>query len=86
VDRWVTSVGAQNETYMAYVRAPDGVSVRVTPYEFAIAPGDTRTLRIVLRTTAPGNAFSFGEVVLKGDKKHTVRIPLAVYPAAMMHS
>jgi hypothetical protein len=40
----------------------------------------------VLRTTAPGNAFSFGEVVLKGDKKHTVRIPLAVYPAAMMHS
>ncbi|KAF0894015.1 hypothetical protein E2562_033799 [Oryza meyeriana var. granulata] len=27
---------------------------------------------------------TFGEVVLKGDKKHTVRIPLAVYPAAVL--
>ncbi|XP_062224864.1 subtilisin-like protease SBT2.5 [Phragmites australis] len=84
VDRRVTSVGAENETYMAYVRAPDGVAVRVSPNEFAIAPGATRALRIVLSTTAPGNAFSFGEVVLKSDKKHSVRIPLAVYPAAAL--
>jgi hypothetical protein len=84
VDRRVTSVGSQNETYMAYVRAPGGVAVRVAPSQFAIAPGATRALRIVLNTTAPGNAFSFGEVVLKGDKKHRVRIPLAVYPAAAL--
>uniref|UniRef100_A0A0D9W7R9 Subtilisin-like protease n=1 Tax=Leersia perrieri TaxID=77586 RepID=A0A0D9W7R9_9ORYZ len=84
VDRRVTSVGAENETYMAYVQAPDGVAVRVSPETFAVAPGATATLRIVLNTTAPGNAFSFGEVVLKGDKKHTVRIPLAVYPAAVL--
>ncbi|TVU15010.1 hypothetical protein EJB05_38508 [Eragrostis curvula] len=85
VDRRVTSVGSKNETYTAYVRAPDGVAVRVVPTQFGIAPGAKRTLQISLRTTAPGNAFSFGEVVLKGDKKHTVRIPLAVYPAARMH-
>ncbi|XP_066379518.1 subtilisin-like protease SBT2.5 isoform X5 [Miscanthus floridulus] len=84
VDRRVTSVGAQNETYMAYVRAPGGVAVRVSPSQFAIAPGAARTLRIVFNTTAPGNAFSFGEVVLKGNKKHRVRIPLAVYPAAAL--
>ncbi|RLM65297.1 subtilisin-like protease SBT2.5 [Panicum miliaceum] len=84
VDRRVTSVGAHNETYMAYVRAPKGVAVRVSPAEFAIAPGAARTLRIVLNTTAPGNAFSFGEVVLRGDRKHRVRIPLAVYPAAAL--
>ncbi|CAL5030747.1 unnamed protein product [Urochloa decumbens] len=86
VERRVTSVGAQNETYAAYVRAPEGVAVRVSPSQFAIAPGATRALRIVLTTTAPGNAFSFGEVVLRGDKKHRVRIPLAVYPAATLSS
>ncbi|KAG8065552.1 hypothetical protein GUJ93_ZPchr0004g38205 [Zizania palustris] len=84
VDRRLTSVGAENETYMAYVQAPGGVAVRVSPDVFTVAPGATATLRIVLNTTAPGNAFSFGEVVLKGDKKHTVRIPLAVYPAAAL--
>lgn len=85
VDRRLTSVGSQNETYTAYVRAPDGVSVRVTPYQFRIAPGATRAIRIVLTTTAPGNAFGFGEVLLRGDKRHTVRIPLAVYPAGRRH-
>ncbi|OEL19086.1 Subtilisin-like protease SBT2.5 [Dichanthelium oligosanthes] len=84
VDRRVTSVGAQNETYTAFVRAPEGVAVRVSPASFAIAPGATRALRIVLNTTAPGNEFSFGEVVLRGDRKHRVRIPLAVYPAAAL--
>ncbi|XP_052150847.1 subtilisin-like protease SBT2.5 [Oryza glaberrima] len=84
VDRRVTSVGAENETYMAHVQAPDGVAVRVSPDTFAVAPGATATLRIVLNTTAPGNTFSFGEVVLRGDKKHTVRIPLAVFPAAAL--
>ncbi|VAH50131.1 unnamed protein product [Triticum turgidum subsp. durum] len=84
VDRKVWSVAAENETYMAYVRAPDGVAVRVSPDEFTVAPGETAALRIVLNTTAPGNAFSFGEVVLRGDKKHSVRIPLAVYPAAVL--
>ncbi|KAF8687955.1 hypothetical protein HU200_042548 [Digitaria exilis] len=54
VERRVTSVGAENETYVAYVRAPEGVAVRVWPAEFAIAPGATRTLRIVLNATAPG--------------------------------
>lgn len=80
----MTSVGAENETYMAHVQAPDGVAVRVSPDTFAVAPGATATLRIVLNTTAPGNTFSFGEVVLRGDKKHTVRIPLAVFPAAAL--
>lgn len=84
VERRVTSVGAQNETYVAYVRAPEGVAVRVWPAEFAIAPGATRALRIVLNTTAPGNSFSFGEVVLRGDRKHRVRIPLAVYPTSKL--
>ncbi|KAL6651144.1 hypothetical protein ACP70R_010069 [Stipagrostis hirtigluma subsp. patula] len=84
VDRRVTSVGAANETYTAYVRAPGGVAVRVSPDRFSIAPGATVALRIVLNTTAPGNAFSFGEVVLKGNRKHSVRIPLAVYPAGAL--
>nr|CAB3485293.1 unnamed protein product [Digitaria exilis] len=84
VERRVTSVGAENETYVAYVRAPEGVAVRVWPAEFAIAPGATRTLRIVLNATAPGSAFSFGEVVLRGDRKHRVRIPLAVYPTSKL--
>uniref|UniRef100_N1R005 Subtilisin-like protease n=1 Tax=Aegilops tauschii TaxID=37682 RepID=N1R005_AEGTA len=48
VDRKVWSVGAENETYMAYVRAPDGVAVRVSPDEFTVAPGETAALRIVL--------------------------------------
>ena len=84
VERRVYSVGAENETYMAYVRAPDGVAVRVSPDEFTVAPGEAALMRIVLNTTAPGNAFSFGEVVLRGDKKHSVRIPLAVYPTAVL--
>jgi hypothetical protein len=33
---------------------------------------------------APGNAFNFGEVVLSGDKKYSMRILLGVYPAALL--
>ncbi|KAF8687858.1 hypothetical protein HU200_042550 [Digitaria exilis] len=68
VERRVTSVGAENETAW---RSPS-------------RQGATRTLRIVLNATAPGSAFSFGEVVLRGDRKHRVRIPLAVYPTSKL--
>ncbi|KAJ3680619.1 hypothetical protein LUZ60_016897 [Juncus effusus] len=78
VMRRVTSVGKETETYVANVKEPAGVAVSVTPKVFTISPNMTKGLRITLKAKEATNTFTFGEVVLKGDKKHVVRVPLAI--------
>ncbi|PKA58889.1 Subtilisin-like protease [Apostasia shenzhenica] len=79
VVRRVTSVAAEEEGYRVSVRAPAGVAVTVAPTEFGIAPNGTKALRILLEAKEALNAYTFGEIVLKGDKKHVVKIPMAVF-------
>jgi Fibronectin type-III domain/Subtilase family len=78
VMRRVTNVGMKTETYVAYVREPDGVAVRVTPRILRISPNASRGFSITFEAREATNAFTFGQVLLRGDKKHVVRMPLAV--------
>lgn len=67
------------------VRDPTGVSVTVTPSEFMISPNASRGLRIDLVAREVTNVYAFGELVLHGDQKHVVRIPLAVYVTSTLN-
>ncbi|KAG0460388.1 hypothetical protein HPP92_020685 [Vanilla planifolia] len=84
VERRVTSVAAETEKYAVTVREPAGVAVTVSPSEFGISPNETKMLRIDVVAKEAMNDYVFGEVVLRGDKKHIVRIPLAVYVSSTL--
>ncbi|XP_020093709.1 subtilisin-like protease SBT2.5 [Ananas comosus] len=82
--RRVRSVSEERETYTVAVQEPEGVKVSVVPRVFEIAPNRTRALRIVLKAREVRNTFSFGELVLSGDKEHVVRVPLAVLASSTL--
>ncbi|KAG1354371.1 putative Subtilisin-like protease SBT2.5 [Cocos nucifera] len=79
VVRRVTSVASLEETYQVAVKEPAGVEVAVRPQEFTIGPNESRNIKIMLRAREATNAYAFGELVLNGDRKHAVRIPLAIF-------
>ncbi|KAG9452527.1 hypothetical protein H6P81_005431 [Aristolochia fimbriata] len=78
VVRRVTHVGGEIETYRVVVREPAGVSVRVVPGVFTVSPNETRSVRIVLKANEASNGYTFGEMVMEGDRNHLVRIPITV--------
>ncbi|KAK1286897.1 hypothetical protein QJS10_CPB20g01345 [Acorus calamus] len=78
VMRRLTNVGGEREVYNVTVREPSGVSVRVAPQVFAIERDGAEHLRISIRAESAINEFVFGEIMLKGDRGHVVRIPLAI--------
>lgn len=78
VIRRVTNVGTETETYVVLVREPAGIAVRVTPRVFRISPNASRGFSITLEAREAMNVFAFGEVELRGDKEHVVRMPIAV--------
>ncbi|KAJ4746492.1 Subtilisin-like protease SBT2.5 [Rhynchospora pubera] len=84
VMRRVTSVSTETEIYVALVKEPAGISVRVTPRVIRIGPNESRGFSIKLEAREVTNAFTFGTVVLRGNKKHTVRIPLAVFASSAL--
>lgn len=86
VMRRVTSVGDETETYVAYVREPTGAAVRVTPRIFRINPNASRGFSITFEAREATSGFTFGEVVLRGDKKHVVSMPLAVSASSTLGS
>lgn len=79
VVRRVTSVASDEERYRLVVREPPGVGVTVTPQEFTISPNASRDLTIDLMARDVASVYAFGEVVLHGDQKHIVRIPVAIF-------
>ncbi|KAK1565486.1 hypothetical protein Q3G72_027790 [Acer saccharum] len=84
--RKVTNAGSANETYNVIVREPLGVEVTVKPKAFKIRGNGSRRLKIVLKATEARRAYSFGEMVLQGKKKHTIRVPIAVYVSSSIGS
>lgn len=79
VNRVVKSVTSEKETYQVTVKEPMGVAVTVSPTSFSITPNASKSLHITLKAKEPTNAYSFGELILRGNKNHVVRVPLAVY-------
>ncbi|KAL5748377.1 hypothetical protein ACOSP7_025414 [Xanthoceras sorbifolium] len=84
--RQVTNVGSANETYKVIVREPLGVEVAVMPKAFKIRGNSSRRLKIVIKAIEARRAYSFGEMVLQGQKQHTIRVPIAVYVSSSMRS
>lgn len=77
--RRVTNVGIADEKYMVIVREPLGVKVTVIPQVFKVSVNASRHITIILNATQMTNAYTFGEILMLGEKKHAVRVPVAVY-------
>ncbi|XP_024538202.1 subtilisin-like protease SBT2.5 [Selaginella moellendorffii] len=78
VPRTATSVGAKTEKYRVVVTNPAGVAVSVKPSAFAVDPGRSVSLGILVWARDSSEEFSFGEMRLVGDLGHTVRLPITV--------
>ncbi|RZC74517.1 hypothetical protein C5167_049993 [Papaver somniferum] len=86
VIRKVTNVDNGTELYEVHVTEPMGVTVTVTPQAFIIRPNKSRVLTIMLEAKEATNSYTFGELVLTGDRKHEVRVPLSIYVTSTIKS
>ncbi|CAN0842683.1 Subtilisin-like protease SBT2.5 [Linum grandiflorum] len=78
--RTVTNVGRFDELYRVTVRRPVGVDVNVAPRSFVVRAYGSVRIGIVLRArNATRRRYVFGEMVLRGSRRHLVRVPIAVY-------
>lgn len=84
VRRRVKNVGGVPETYLSSVRQPRGVRVCLEPSSFTVQPQGTRDIQIELRATEALQGFSFGEIVLVGSLDHIVRLPMSIFPVAVV--
>jgi hypothetical protein len=83
ITRTVTNVGGDSD-YTAHVTAPAGYSVQVSPSSFKIKQGQSATYTVTItRTTAPLNAYAFGQLVWTDQHGHSVRSPISVKGVAL---
>jgi len=80
VERTVTNVGDENETYTFSYSLP-GVDVVANPSSFSVAPGQTESyeLTFTVNGAAPNN-YTSGFVTWTGNQGHIVRSPVAIRP------
>jgi hypothetical protein len=76
VTRTVTSVSEETETYTIMTRMPPEVALEVTPPAVTVLPGASRELAVTLTARSVTGTYSFGEIAMKGDRGHLVRIPV----------
>ena len=78
VHRTVTNVGPAG-TYRAHLRAPPGFNVQVSPQQFHLAKGASKSFEVTFtNVSAPANEWRFGSLTFRDDKGHVVRSPIAV--------
>ncbi len=85
VTRTVTNVG-KNSIYEAYVDAPEGFDVTVSPGRLALKKGETATFEVTITNrTAPPNDWRFGSLTWKDRKgRYEIRSPIAVNARAFV--
>ena len=81
LNRRVTNVAGQRESYSVRVRGLPDVDVQAFPATVRLAPGQSATvrLRVSARPSAEVGKTVTGWLVWSGDR-HTVRVPVAVRP------
>ena len=78
IHRTVTNVGPAG-TYRAHVTAPPGFSVEVSPQQFHLAKGASKTFEVTItHVSAPANEWRFGSLTFRDGEGHVVRSPIAV--------
>lgn len=75
VIRTVTNV-AEEETYVITARMAPEVAIETNPPAITLRPGTSHKFTVTLTVRSVTGAYSFGEVLLKGSRRHRVRIPV----------
>lgn len=75
VTRTVTNVD-EEETYTITSRMPPAIAIETNPHSMTIKPGASRRFFVTLTVRSVSGGYSFGEVLLKGNRGHKVRIPV----------
>lgn len=75
VTRIVTNV-AEEETYVITARMAPEIAIETNPPAMTIRPGTSRAFTVTLTVRSVTGAYSFGEVLLKGSRRHKVKIPV----------
>lgn len=75
VTRIVTNV-AEEETYVITARMAPEIAIETNPPAMTLRPGTSRPFTVTLTVRSVTGAYSFGEVLLKGSRRHKVRIPV----------
>lgn len=84
VARRVTNVGDADEKYRVILQEPVGVKISVAPSVFKISVNASRYIIIRIEATQRTNAYSFGEMVLEGNRDHVVRVPISVFVSSLL--
>ena len=83
VQRRVTNVGEQSETFVANVVAPAGIGVTVSPPTLALAPGESATFDVTFRyESGPLDLWRFGSLEWTNDR-HSVYSSIAIRPISV---
>ncbi|GAB2252857.1 hypothetical protein Droror1_Dr00005704 [Drosera rotundifolia] len=75
VTRTVTNV-AKQETYTISATMAPAIAISVNPTSITLPPGASRKFFVTLTVRSVTGSYSFGEVILKGNGGHRVRIPV----------
>ncbi|XP_008223891.1 PREDICTED: subtilisin-like protease SBT2.5 isoform X2 [Prunus mume] len=75
VTRTVTNV-AEQETYVITTRMAPAIAIEANPPAMTLKPGASRRFSVTLTVRSVTGAYSFGEVLMKGNRGHKVRIPV----------
>ncbi|CAN6476438.1 unnamed protein product [Victoria cruziana] len=66
------------ETYIISGRMPPEIAIEVSPRALTLESGTSQPFSVTLTVRSVTGKYSFGEVLMKGDRGHRVRIPVAV--------
>ncbi|PQQ20102.1 subtilisin-like protease SBT2.5 [Prunus yedoensis var. nudiflora] len=75
VTRTVTNV-AEQETYVITTRMAPAIAIEANPPAMTLKPGASRKFSVTLTVRSVTGTYSFGEVLMKGNRGHKVRIPV----------
>ncbi|KAL3512415.1 hypothetical protein ACH5RR_025132 [Cinchona calisaya] len=75
VTRTVTNV-AEEETYVITARMAPEIAIETSPPAMTVRPGASGKFTVTLTVRSVTGSYSFGEVLLKGSRRHKVRIPV----------
>ncbi|WOL19769.1 hypothetical protein Cni_G28571 [Canna indica] len=75
VKRTVTNI-ADTETYVITTRMSPEIALEASPPAMTVLSGASRDITVTLTVRSMTGEYSFGEILMKGNRGHKVRIPV----------